>query len=206
MELIENEHIKNITNILKVVGEQIEGNLLCDVSPDNWTCAINIEKIRNIQYICKNKKKIMEIGVNGCHSLIIMLLENPKADYLLFDLNLHRYTEPTINYVKNAFPNTKINIIYGNSVETISKYILDNQDEIGRYDLIHLDGGHTEDIFSKDYENSKILLKKNGVVVFDDYDYGEIYNFINKKLNINEIIEYNNNVIKNTKHFIYQYI
>jgi hypothetical protein len=49
--------------------------------------------------------------VNGCHSLLIMLLENPNADYLLFDLNYHKYTEPSINYIKESFLETKINTV-----------------------------------------------------------------------------------------------
>ena len=206
MELIENEHIKNITNILKNIGETVEGNLLCDIYPDNWVYQDNIEKIKNIQNMCKNKKKIVEIGVNACHSLIIMLLENPNAEYLLFDLNYHKYTNPIINYVKENFPNTNINIIYGNSVETINKYILENENELNTYDLCHLDGGHTEDIFSFDYEHMKKLIKKDGYVIFDDYDYNEIQMFIQRKLNENEIKEYINNIIKTNKQFIYQYI
>ena len=207
MDLIENEHIKNITNILKNIGEQVEGNLLCDIYPDNWVYNQNIEKIKNLQNMCKNKKKIIEIGVNACHSLIIMLLINPTADYMLFDLNYHKYTDPIIKYIKEKFPNTKINIIYGNSVETINKYILENKNELNTYDLCHLDGGHTEDIFSFDYENMKKLIKKNGYVIFDDYDYNDIKMFIHKKLEQNEIIEYiSNNIIKTNKHFIYQYV
>ena len=136
-----------------------------------------------------------------------MLLENQTADYLLFDLNYHKYTEPIINYIKNQFPKTNINIIYGNSIDTITKYISDNSEEINTYELIHLDGGHTEDIFSKDYNNSKKLIKIDGIVIFDDYDMTEIKNFIDKKIIQNEIIEYtNNNISKSDYHFIFKYI
>ena len=207
MELIENEHVKNITNILEKIGERIEGNLMCDIEPSNWIIEGNINKIRNLQYLCKNKKKITEIGVNACHSLLIMLLENPTADYLLFDLNNHKYTEPTIDYVRKSFPNATIKIIYGNSVNTIGEYIAKNQDELNTYDLCHLDGGHTEDIFSVDYENMKKIMRKDSCVVFDDYNYEEIKNFIGKKLQQNEIKEHNDaNIIKNDLHFIYQYV
>lgn len=207
MELIENEHVKNITNILEKIGERIEGNLMCDIEPSNWIIEGNISKIKNLQYLCKNKKKITEIGVNACHSLLIMLLENPTADYLLFDLNNHTYTEPTIDYVKKSFPNANIKIIYGDSVKTIGEYIAKNQDELNTYDLCHLDGGHTEDIFSVDYENMKKIMRKDSCVVFDDYNYEEIKKFIGKKLQQNEIKEHNDaNVIKNDLHFIYQYV
>jgi predicted O-methyltransferase YrrM len=207
MELLENKYIEGITKILESVGETVEGNLICDIHPRSWTIEHNITKIKNLQYLCKNKRKIIEIGVNACHSLLLMLLINPDAEYLLFDLNLHKYTNPAIEYIKKEFPNTKINIIYGNSVETINKYIVDNPNQINSYDLIHLDGGHTEDIFSEDYNNSKKLIIDNGVIIFDDYNLSDINNFIYRMLEQKEIVEYTDeNIIKNNLHFIYKYL
>jgi hypothetical protein len=207
MELLENEYIEGITKILESVGETVEGNLICDIHPRNWTIEHNITKIKNLQYLCKNKKKIIEIGVNACHSLLLMLLINPDAEYLLFDLNLHKYTNPAIEYIKKEFPNTKINILYGNSVETINKYIVDNPNQINSYDLIHLDGGHTEDIFSEDYNNSKKLIIDNGVIIFDDSNLSDINNFICRMIDEKEIAEYTDeNIIKNNLHFIYKYL
>ena len=59
MEIIENNHIKNITNILLEIGERVEGNLICDITPNNWVYEKYILKIRNLQYLCKDKKKII---------------------------------------------------------------------------------------------------------------------------------------------------
>ena len=205
--ILNNIHIKNITKILKNVGERVEGNLICDIRPDNYVISGNESKIKNLQYLCKNKKKIIEIGVNGCHSLLLMLLINPNAEYLLFDLGNHKYTIPTLNYIKTQFPDTKINMIFGNSIETIPEYIRDNQNNINSFDLIHLDGGHTEDIFSQDYINSKKLIVNKGIIIFDDYNMHRIKDFINRKIKDNEIIELNDkNIIKNNKHFIYSYL
>ena len=89
---------------------------------------------------------------------------------------------------------------------TIPKYISLHSDEINTYEMCHLDGGHTEDIFSKDYENTKILLNENGIVIFDDFDMEPIYNYINRKIHDKEIyIEDDQNIIKNDKHCIYRY-
>ena len=87
MNILNNIHILNISNILKSIGEQVEGNYICDKTPDNCIIHENIEKIINLQYLVKDKKKICEIGVNACHSLLLMLFINPTAEYLLFDLN-----------------------------------------------------------------------------------------------------------------------
>jgi predicted O-methyltransferase YrrM len=149
--------------------------------------------------MCKDKKKIIEIGVNACHSLLIMLLENPTAEYVLFDLNIHPYTVPTLEYLKNSFPTTKISAFFGNSVQTVTQYITD--DVKHTFDLCHLDGGHRRDVFSVDYENMKQLMVKDGVVIFDDYDYPEIFAFLQEKLY--EITEVDS--IQTPLHFIYRY-
>jgi predicted O-methyltransferase YrrM len=207
MELLNNTYLQNLTKILKNVGEKIEGNMICDVKPNRWKINKNIKKIKNIQFLSKNKKKIIEIGVNAGHSLLLMILENTNAEYLLFDLNNHKYTEPAINYIKKEFPNISINIIYGNSVETVKKYIIDNPTELNTYDLIHIDGGHTDNIFIEDYENCKKLIKKDSVIIFDDYDHSNIKKFIDDKLNKNEIIKYNDIQLNNNKlHLIYKYL
>lgn len=205
--ILNNVHVKNLTKILKDIGERVEGNLICDITPDNYIINKTKSKIKNLQYLCKDKKKIIEIGINGCHSLLLMLLINPNAEYLLFDLGNHKYTLPTLNYIKTHFTDTKINIILGNSVETIPNYIRDNKNELNSFDLIHLDGGHTENIFSHDYMNSKKLIVDKGIVIFDDYNYGNIRKFINRKMKDNEIEELNDtNIIKNRMHFIYSYL
>ena len=203
--IMNNEHVKNLTNILKDIGERVEGNLICDVKPDNYIIRRSIRKIKNLQHLCQ-RKKIIEIGVNACHSLLLMLLVNPNAEYLLFDLGNHKYTSHTFNYIKEKFPNAKLNIIYGNSVDTISKYIKDNPNDTKSYDLIHIDGSHMEDVFSHDYINSKKLIRKDGIVIFDDYQLRNIKKFIDRKINQNEITKIRSkNLNDNPFHFIYFY-
>jgi len=202
-DIVNNIHIKNIENILLSIGERVEGNLICDVTPNCYIINENIDKIRNLQHLVKNKKYICEIGVNACHSLILMLLINPFAEYLLFDLNFHRYTDPCINYIKQAFPQTKITAIYGNSIETVTKYSNENNTI---FDFVHIDGGHTHDVFSNDYENVKKMSNNDSLIAFDDYDYPDIFNFINEKVNQLEIIDAkDDNIIKNKHQFIYSY-
>ena len=207
MELVNNIHIIYISKILESIGERIEGNLICDINPFNFTISQNLVKIHNLQYLCKYKTKICEIGVNACHSLLLMLHVNPDAEYLLFDLGNHKYTEPCIKYIKQAFPNTQINIIYGNSVQSIYKYIDNNISELNTYDLCHIDGGHTPDIFINDFYNIKKLTKQYECVIFDDYDLYDIKQFINSKILNGEIVKYtDSNILYTDLHFIYKYL
>ena len=68
-----------IANILNQIGERVEGNLICDVSPNNIVIDRNEEKIHNLQQLSMAKNTICEIGVNAGHSLFIMLEQNPTA-------------------------------------------------------------------------------------------------------------------------------
>ena len=77
MDLQNNIHIRAIADILHNVGERVEGNLICDIDCDNYVIDRNFAKIHNLKFLCAGKKRICEIGVNACHSLLLMLLVNP---------------------------------------------------------------------------------------------------------------------------------
>jgi hypothetical protein len=206
MELVNNTILNGLTDILEKCGERIEGNLICDIYPNNLVINRNINKIRNLQVLSRNKKKICEIGVNACHSLLIMILENQDAEYLLFDLNNHKYTNLCVDYIKSQFPKTKITIIYGDSTLTVSEYINKNKEDLRTYDLCHIDGGHEKNVFEKDYENIKFLSALHSPVIFDDSDMIDINIFLNSKLN-NEITRYiEPNIINTNLHLVYSYI
>ena len=58
----------------------------------------------------------------------------------------------------------------------------------------------------KDYENVKVLLSKNGTVIFDDYDMEDIYHYLNRKLDDKEIyLDDDECIRKNNKQCIYKY-
>ena len=196
-----------LQNILRNYNGQIEGNLVCDIAADYYTIDRNLDKIRNLQYLCKNKKRICEIGVNACHSLLLMILQNPFAEYYLFDLNNHPYTEPCLQYVRDCFPNTKIVTIYGNSMETLPMFCSNHSSEM--FDLCHLDGGHTTDVFTSDYDCMQSLMVPNAPIIFDDYDLPEIKSFIDQKKTDGHIVdrcERDIGLIKTVYHFIYSHV
>lgn len=206
MEFILSENIKKLGEILNQVGERVEGNLICDVSSDNLVIERNYAKITNLQKLVKGKQKICEIGVNAGHSLLLMLEQNSEAEYLLFDLNNHKYTQPCVEFIKSIYPNTKIKIIYGDSKYTVNDYFNKNVEYMNTFDLVHIDGGHGFQELSSDYEVCKRVASDESIVVFDDYDYLNIKNFIDTKIIEKEIekIE-NSDLIDTNLHFIFKY-
>jgi predicted O-methyltransferase YrrM len=195
-------HISNIGDILDKIGERVEGNLICDISADNLTDVVNQNKIQNLLILAKGKSKICEIGVNAGHSLLLMVSTNPEAEYLIFDLNGHAYTKPCVEYIKNAYPSTKITEVYGDSNITLKQYIESN--ELHTFDLIHIDGGHETATVENDFTCTQELLTKDGIVIFDDYNFGNIRTVIDSYVEKGVISEYTEDVVKTDLHFIYK--
>jgi predicted O-methyltransferase YrrM len=195
-------HIANIADILDRIGERVEGNLICDITSDNFTDVANESKIYNLLKLSENKSKICEIGVNAGHSLLLMVSANPEAEYLIFDLNGHAYTKPCVDYIKNAYPSTKITEIYGDSNVTLKQYIESN--ELHTFDLIHIDGGHDTQTVENDFTHTQELLTKDGIVIFDDYNFGNIHNAINHYVEEGVITKYTEGVVETNLHYIYQ--
>jgi len=196
------DHINNIGAILDNIGERVEGNLICDITSDNLTDERNESKIYNLLELAKGKSKICEIGVNAGHSLLLMVSVNPEAEYLLFDLNAHRYTKPCVQYIREAYPSTKITEIYGDSNVILKEYIASN--ELHTFDLIHIDGGHEDETVENDFVCTQELLTEDGIVIFDDYNFGNIREAINKYVDEGVISEYTEGVVKTDLHFIYK--
>ena len=196
-------HIINIANILNNLGERVEGNLICDISSDNFTDETNRSKIQNLLKLSEGKSKICEIGVNAGHSLLLMVSSNPSAEYVLFDLGNHTYTRPCVEYIKKAYPSTKITEVYGDSNITLRDYVTYNQ--LNTFDMIHIDGGHETHTVVNDFIYTQFLLKKDGIVIFDDYNFGNIKQVVDYYLNKKIILKYNEDgLIETNLHYIYK--
>jgi len=195
-------HMAHINGLLTGIGETIEGNLICDVSPDNLTDELNESKIYNLLKLSRKKSKICEIGVNAGHSLLLMVGTNPTAEYLIFDLNAHSYTKPCVDYIKSVYPSTKITEVYGDSLLTLREYVAAN--DLHTFDMIHVDGGHDTHVVVNDFIYTQQLLAPDGVVVFDDYNYGNIQNVINYYVERKVITKYVKDLIDTDLHYIYK--
>ena len=107
-----------------------------------------LNKSKNISNMVLNKnlKNVMEIGFNAGFSTLLMLLTNPNINITCFDLGDHKYTMLCYNKMKETFGN-RINIIIGDSTKT-----LPNIND--KYELIHIDGGHSTEVANSDIVNS----------------------------------------------------
>jgi hypothetical protein len=125
--------------------------------------------------------KICEIGFNAGHSSMLMLLgrDSTPLDFTIFDICEHRYTIPCLEYMKLRFQHINFEIVQGDSTVNMPKWIEANQKHLGLYDVVHVDGGHSEHCIHNDMGNADILVKKGGIVIIDDTDVNYINNYVN---------------------------
>jgi hypothetical protein len=185
------EAIQHIDDIVEKSGSPLEGNCLYPWGDKNNNDALIkyglSNKRDNYKKAVSGKSKICEIGFNAGHSLLVMLYENPNAEYTLFDLGEHNYSKPCFEYIKSIFPQTKMQIFWGDSRETMKQYLLEPTHT--KFDFIHIDGGHTEDVFRVDWIHSYQLIQDNGVIIFDDTDLPIIKTFVNQLIKNNVVTE-----------------
>ena len=113
-------------------------------------------------------KNILEVGFNAGPSADLFLSSNPNTKLVSFDLGDQGCVSFGKKYIDDKFP-SRHTLILGDSTNTIPKYIEENPSL--KFDLIFIDGGHTNDIPKKDIINCKRLAHNNTILVMDDILY-----------------------------------
>lgn len=160
------------TNLLPIIiksRESHEGNIFMLHNTTNYT-NVFINKAKNISKMVLNRniKNVMEIGFNSGFSTLLMLFSNPNIQISCFDLGEHSYTLPCFRKLQETFGD-RINITIGNSISTLPR--VNNK----KYDLIHIDGGHSTEVATSDIVNSHRLSKKGTVLIMSDYDFPNLH-------------------------------
>ena len=177
------EHLFNLNEIIKSIGEPLEGNIFYNHLEENID-TLDIEDLKkhgskelNLQKNFLSKRRtfglasltfnnVVEIGFNAGHSALILLSGNPNLKLTCIDICEHKYTIPCYQYLKSVFGD-RINLINSNSALAFPMLSRTQVD----YDLFIIDGGHSVDIAEVDLFNVIQLGRKNSVICFDDSDY-----------------------------------
>ena len=158
------KHVTKIKEIVEASGEACEGNVFWFQYNHNET-EVFLNKRINLFNYSQKAHSIMEIGFNAGHSSLLYLLSNPVSTLQIFDLGEHKYTRPCFEYLSSQFPN-RMKIEFGDSRRTVPEYVSTHVGKV--FDLIHVDGGHTEPIVRADILNTLQLCDDHTVVISDD--------------------------------------
>ena len=114
------------------------------------------------KYNCKN---IMEIGFNAGHSADLFLSIDQNIKVTSFDIGVNKYVDYGKKFIDNKYPG-RHSLILGDSKKTIPDFFQGNSNI--KFDLIFIDGDHSEVGAISDLFNCKKLSHSETIVVMDD--------------------------------------
>ncbi len=171
-------HYAALKTIVQKSGEAPEGNCLYyhntfEVFPHL------INKRANLLYLASQTGgKVAEIGLNAGHSAVLLAFLSPSSEITFFDLAEHAYVPACFKYLQETFPN-KMTLVTGDSRKTLPPFASAN---LRTFDLVHVDGGHQEDVFRSDLEAAIRMTKVGGVIIADDTNISYINELLNEKM------------------------
>jgi len=199
-------YLNELEKIIYLSNSKLEGNCFyhhntLELCPELYAKQLNL-------FWCGKQAttSICEIGFNAGHSTMLMLLGRDKSSikYTVFDVGHHKYTKPCLKYLQSTFSNVNFEYIEGDSTITMPSWINANKQLINTYDVVHVDGGHSEDCIFNDFKNADLLVKINGIVIIDDTNMAHINKYVDSylstgnymELNVTKSIGYQHRIIK----------
>lgn len=158
-------YLNDIEEIVRRSGEALEGNCFYFDGTFNRHASL-LPKQRNLSKAAQFGHRILEIGFNAGHSALIFLHSNPNSTLTCFDLGNHTYSKECAHYLSQKFPN-RLEMVWGDSRTTLPTYVMNHVHE-AKFDLIHIDGGHTEEIVLSDVLHTRLLAHRESYVIYDD--------------------------------------
>jgi len=164
-----NRIMEGLTQIIVNSKTALEGNCFyyhgtLKLSPELYTKQVNL-------FWCGNQAthKLCEIGFNGGHSAMLLLLGRPSTplEFTVFDIGCHAYTKPCVDYLASQFKHVTFEYIEGDSTVTMPAW-MDAHPCAGHYDVVHVDGGHDDHCITNDMKNADWIVKHNGLIIVDD--------------------------------------
>ena len=163
-------HLKALEQAVVQSGETLEGNSFYVHTTLNLYPALYTKQLNLFWCGKQGLTRICEIGFNAGQSTMLMLLgrDTTPLDFTIFDIGQHRYVRPCLSYIQSAFPHVQFEYIEGDSTKTMPAWTEASPSAVGSYDVVHVDGGHSEHCISNDMKNADLLVKAGGIVIVDD--------------------------------------
>jgi predicted O-methyltransferase YrrM len=113
-------------------------------------------------------KTVLEIGFNAGHSAEMFLISNPDVKVTSIDIGMHQYSYIGAKYFETYYPG-RHEMIWGDSTQMVPYYTANNRGKT--FDLIFIDGGHTDPVPYKDLCACKALASRNTILIMNDVVY-----------------------------------
>lgn len=173
-------HLTNIELIIVESGQPLEGNSFYIHNTLKRYDQLKTKQLNLFWQGMHATSRICEIGFNAGHSALLMLVgrQVTPVDFTVFDIGHHAYTRPAIEYMKTQFPHARIEYVEGDSTTTMPAWIAERPEMEHSYDLVHVDGGHSEHCIRNDLRNAIVLAKLGGIIIVDDTNVYHINEYV----------------------------
>jgi len=165
--------LDRIKSIVLDSGAPLEGNCFYYHNTFNEFDDL-ILKQTNLYWCGSQGNHICEIGFNAGHSALLLLSGQDKNKTVFFtvaDIGAHPYTAPCLEYIRSEFPNVIMDYIHGDSTIEVPKKMKFLE---GIYDVVHVDGGHSQHCVTTDLNSASKLVKNGGIIIVDDTNFAHI--------------------------------
>ena len=201
---------------LIAAGEQpvLQGNVFYHSFQENfWTAEPDPEmevKRRNLFIVAQNSSHAFEIGVNGGHSLLLMLMANPELKVVGVDIceRVQKQWAPVEIYVEVAgkwleinFPG-RVKFIKGHSLIETPRYAIENPKR--PIDAVHLEGAKVTHV--RERCGIRPVLTPDAFVIHDDTGITSVKKAIRHETQLRMIrpVEPELGLVENEFHQIYR--
>jgi len=199
-------HLDELEKIILETGKPLEGNSFYVHNTLNKYDVLLAKQLNTFWCGTTAKSRICEIGFNAGHSTLLMLLgrDTTPLEFTIFDIGHHAYTKPCLEYMKKAFPHVTFEYIEGDSTMTVPPWTAKNSNRMLTYDVVHVDGGHTEHCIKNDMKNATRLVAPGGLLIVDDTNVPYIDTYVDIYLSLGEYEEVNVHPTQGYPHRILQ--
>jgi len=142
-----------------------------------------LAELDNLRHILKNQQHIFTVNIGTGYLLSMMLVINPTAKYLIFDSGEHRSAKQRMEYLKQSYPETQFEIIYGNISQSIQQYIHQKQ-KLHFIDLCYLNNCQ---LIKDEFRTITRMCQNNATLIVNNMDLTQTYSLIETEINNGKI-------------------
>jgi len=109
-----------------------------------------------------NRRRMLEVGVNGGHSAYVALTANPALEFHGIDICEHAYVQSAVDHLARQFPG-RVHFHRGSCLEVMPQLAKRGE----KFDVFHIDGAkHT--YLSDIYWSSRMISGRCAALIMDD--------------------------------------
>jgi predicted O-methyltransferase YrrM len=160
--------LHELNSVVHATGERLEGNLCYfDSAPDYLNAPPDPRRGRrreNFLRALAGRARVLELGFNAGHSALLAL-SHSSVHFTAIDIASHGYTERAAVHLAQEFGG-RFRFI---RMDTRAIHDRRAELELASFDLVHVDGGHGDDVYANDILSVLHLCTPGTRVLIDDF-------------------------------------